>query len=104
MDKKKILEVIKKLDKENDYDLSYDFDTEKLFHDIDCEIGLLFDIVNGGNDSDSWLQCEYWSNKIGKQIIYDCEVGNFDDHDEVADYIINTTKEIKSFEDKLTKI
>lgn len=102
MTKEKILEVIKKLG--NDYDLSYDFDTEKLFHDIDCEIGLPFDITNGGNDSDSWLECGYYSNKIRKYIQMNCDVGNFDDYDEVADYIINTSKEIADFEAKLTKI
>jgi hypothetical protein len=101
MTKEKILKAIEDIDTK--FDLTSDFDTDMLFHEIDQKIGLSFDIDEHATQDDSWLECFYHSNKLGKTILWDSEVGNFDDYDEVADYIIRITQEIKDFESSITK-
>jgi hypothetical protein len=65
------------------------------------------------DESDDWLQCEYFSKKIGKTIIFDYDAPSyFDNYDNeyksALDKFIATLlwyqKEIIKFEKKLTKI
>lgn len=104
MKKEKILKAIKKCinDYGQDYDLESDNGTEQLFCDIFQILETPFSVYMRNCENDYWLQCEYWSNKLKKTIIWNYDVGNFDDYDEVADYIVNTTKEIKAFEKNIT--
>lgn len=105
--KNEILKAIKKCvnDYGQDYDLTYDEQAERLFCDIFQILETPFSVyLRNDGQSEYWLQVEYYSNKIRKTIIWDYDLRNFDDYDEVVDFIINTTKEIKSFERKLTKI
>ncbi len=108
MTKEKVLESIKKCvrDYGGDYNLNYDEATDSLFHSLDQVIGLDFAIELRSNacGDDYWLQCEYWSEKLKKTVIWDYDVGNFDDYNEVADYVIRTTKLIKDFEAKISLI
>lgn len=105
MTKEKILEIIKKAEQENgeEFDLTSDTQTGILFNyivqslDLDICIGTRCDI----SSDDFWLQTEYYSKRLRRTIIWDYEVGNFDDYDEVADYIIRKEKDIQEFEEKL---
>lgn len=102
MNKKDLLKTINEIVENDDsYDLESDSGTEQLFNDLENKIGLEFSIVAINRDCDGWLECQYYSKAIGKNIIWDVEVGNFDDYEEVVGYIINTTKEIKDFESRL---
>jgi len=94
--------IIKKFD--NECDFTSDSDMDLLFCDIEQD-GLMDFTVNGRGDfggTDYWLQTEYYSKKLQKTIIWSHDTGSFDDIEEVADFIINTTKEIRAFEKKLT--
>ena len=104
MNKQDILKEIKKITKKNGVDLTYDEQVERLFYELEQKLDLNFSVYLRSSVNDGWLQCEYHSKKLGKTIIWNYEVGNFDDFEEMADFIINTTKEIKVFERKLTKI
>jgi hypothetical protein len=100
--KQEILKEIKKLKKK--FDLTYDEQTEQLFFELEQKLNLNFSICGRGNinGTDFWLQCEYYSLKIRKTIIWSYDIGNFDDYNEIADYIIHTTNEIQDFENRLS--
>lgn len=108
MTKEKILQTIIDLEKEKGtYDLTSDTDTELLFYELEKELNLNlnFGLYQRNNtDMDYWLQTEYYSYNLGKTIIWSHDAGNFDDANEVADYIITTTQEIKDFEARLPKL
>ena len=104
MNKTKLLKLVKKLAKENETDFQSDSGTEQLFHNIDMKIDLLFELNMHYTGDDSWLEVFYYSKKLGKNILWNYDVGNFDDADELTDFIINTSKEIRTFERKLIKI
>lgn len=106
--KKELLKIIKKIEKKNGvkYDLRDDNDADLLFADLK-QAGVMDFGVYGRGDfggSDYWLQAEYYSKKLQRTVIWDHDVGNFDDIDEVADFIIHTSKELVAFEKKLKKI
>lgn len=104
MTKKEILEAIKLIEKKNKvkYDLRSDEDTNQLFFELSQKIDIPFEIYARSTEDDYWLQCEYYSRKLQKTIIWSHDVGNFDDTKEVADYIIHITREVKEFESKLS--
>ena len=59
-------------------------------------------------ESDSWLQCEYYSEKLNKAIIFDYDAPSFfDDFDDIsaiekfADVLAETQQEIIKFESKI---
>ena len=105
MTKEGILKEIEGIVKENgEYDLTYDEQTERLFYEIGLKIELPFDVYSRQITDDGWLQAEYYSSKLGKTIIWNYDVGNFDDYDEVADFIIDTSKEIEDFERQLPNL
>ncbi len=102
MNKTKLLKIIKKAMKENDTDLQSDSETEMLFHDIELEYNLPFNIEMQYTGDESWLEVYYHSNTLNKCIVWNHEVGNFDDTKEIADFIIRTTNEINDFESRIT--
>jgi len=85
----------------NDFDFTYDEETQRFVNFITQYFDLDFDLYLRNGNNYSWLQTEYFSNKIGKTIIWDYNTGNFDDADEIFDWIIRTEKEIKDFEELL---
>lgn len=106
MQKEKLLKCIKDYadDLGRAVDYGDDYQVENLFYWIETEIGLDFALYQRSSTSDSWMQCEYYSHKLRKTVIWSYDVGNFDDADEMADYIINTGAEIKAFEEKLPEM
>ena len=103
MTKKDILKAIREIEKEDGKtDFSYDENVDRLFYDIAQRIELPFDCyLRNSSGGDSWLQSEYYSDKLRKTIIWNYDVGNFDDKNELADFIIRESKEIEAFEAKL---
>lgn len=73
-----------------------------LTQSLDLELSV--ELRGSADGADFWLQAEYYSQKLGKTIIWQYEVGNFDDYDEVADYIIETEQEIEEFERSLPEL
>lgn len=108
MNKQKILDIIKKAEQKNGnkFDLNYDEQTDRLFHYLTqaLDLELSVEMRDGVHAEEYWLQCEYYSRSLGKTIIWQYDVGNFDDYDEVADYIIETEKEIAEFERQLPEL
>lgn len=55
--------------------------------------------------SDTWLEIEYYSNKIQKSIVYECNAQDtFESLEEFAEYITAMNKQVEKFESKLTKL
>jgi len=106
MTKEKILQTIQQVEAENGnvFDLRFCEDIERLFHYLTQSLDLELSVELRESEMDSWLQTEYWSRKLGKAIIWDYDTGNFDDYDEVADYIIRTEQEIANFEARLPEL
>ena len=106
MTKEKILETIKQAETENgnEFDLTYDEQTDRLFDYLTQSLDLELSVELRESITDSWLQCEYYSQNLGKAIIWQYDVGNFDDYEEVADFIIRTEQKIKEFEARLPKL
>ncbi len=80
---------------------------EKIFYYFDTNEVMLNFIVSlvGNNSSDWWLQAEYWSEKIGKTIIWNTDfLDSYEDEKELIDNTIFTNNAIKEFENKLTKL
>ncbi len=105
MTKEKILEAIKEAEikrQGGEFDLRSDTEAESLFYELALLIDLPFYVGIKQTDNDGWTECDYWSEKLKKTVIWNSDVGNFDDYDEVADFIINTSKEIKDFEERIT--
>jgi len=104
MTRQKILDTIKEIEAEKGtFDLTYDEQIDRLFVYLtqNLDLGLSVELRSNANGLDYWLQTEYYSRKLGKTIIWDYDTGNFDDYDEVADYIIETEAEIEDFEERL---
>ena len=62
-------------------------------------------ITQRSDESDTWLQCEYYSDNIGKTIIFDYDqVWNSDGEtvELMADSVIALDNEVKSFESKIS--
>lgn len=106
MTKEKILETIKQAETENgnEFDLTYDEQTDRLFNYLTQSLDLELSVELRESTTDSWLQCEYYSRKLGKAIIWKYDTGDFDDVEEVADFIIRTEQEIADFEARLPKL
>jgi hypothetical protein len=102
MTKKDILKIIEK--SEQSFDLEYYEDIERLFYLLAQNFNLEMSVELRQSDMDSWLQTEYYSNKLGKTIIMHYDVGHFEDYEEVAEYIIETEKEIAEFERQLPNL
>ena len=106
MNKTKLLKLVRKLAKKEKTNFN-STDVDLLFHEIEKQVDIPFSMYgrsDGGFDGNYWLQVEYYSKKIKQTIIWNYDVGNFDDADELTDFIINTSKEVKNFERKLTNI
>ncbi len=105
MTKEKILQAITQAENESggEFDLTYDEQTECLFDYLTQTLDLRLSVKtrSDASGSDYWLQAEYYSDKLQKTIVWKYEVGNFDDYDEVTDYIIRTEKEIAELEAQL---
>lgn len=94
------------IDEKGNFDFGYNTDIDYLFEHLQQELGediMSFDVGLRGNASgeDWWLQTEYYSRKLGKAIIWEYDTGDFDDVEEVADFIIRTEQEIAEFERQL---
>lgn len=97
MKKEKVLKIIKKLTWSSGYS---DIEVENFFYNIGLETDLPFSIYARLDANSSWLQCEYWSKKLKKTIIWDYNVQclGIKDSNDLADFIIKTSKDIKAFE------
>ena len=110
--KEKVLEIIKLWKVENELDENapaidykwFDEGVENYYYFLEDKLSLPFCLVYRGGRDESWLQCEYWSKAIGKTIIMDGEVGDFEDDEEVADYIVRMNGEVLEIERKLPDI
>ena len=104
MDKQKLLEFATQIAKENETDFDILEDVDLLFFNIANNIELSFNLeVRSASDGNTWLQCEYFSEKICKTVIWNYEVDSFDNVEEFVDYIILTEQEIQEIEKKLPK-
>lgn len=110
--KEKVLEVIKLWKVENDIDEKspaidykwYDEGVENYYYFLEDKLSLPFCLVYRAGRDNAWLQCEYWSKALGKTIIMDGEVGDFEDDEEVADYLVRMNEEVLEIERKLPDI
>jgi len=109
-DKKEVKKEILKLSEvaEDEYgdffDLKNDGDAKIVFDYVAQNLGLSYRLILREEDGDGWVEMHYFSEKIGRGIIWDCNVGNFDDLSEMADYIIHIQEEITAFEKALPVI
>lgn len=112
MDKEKVLEAIKAWKVENEIDLDkpaidykyFGEDVDNFYYFLEDKLGLPFSLYYRAGRDESWLQCDYFSDKIRKTIVMSHDVGDFDDDDELADFIVSMAEEVKELEDRLTKI
>lgn len=80
-------------------------ETADFFSELDNKIGLIFSVDTrcDRTETDYWLQCEYWSGKLTKTIIFDYDFQHrFKTKEELLNIILGTTKNIKKFEDNIT--
>jgi hypothetical protein len=81
---------------------------ERVFYELegDSKLEIAFSIyLRGDNSGDYWLQAEFYSNKIGKTIIWDYDFADFFENEkELIECILETQSRIKDFEAKLTLI
>lgn len=100
---------IKKIVKKEKFDFeNIHFDhVERLFYALECENITSFSVYvrSSFSGDDSWLQTEYYSEALGKTIIWDYDTQHsFEDIDELVDFIERTNKELLDFEKKLPKL
>ncbi len=105
MDKQNIIKLVEKFQVENINEHLNDVENlDSLFYEIEDECRMPFSIIMRGSrdGSDWWLQCEYYSIKLKKVIIWDYDYNNtFKDAEKLADTIIETEADIKRFEDSI---
>lgn len=104
--KNKIKELI-----QNKYDLKdlLPEDIEMLFYDIENLKGapMLFSVYvrTSLNGTDTWLQAEYYSDKLCKTIIWDYDYpSKYDTADDLIEFIEATNDDIKAFENRLNDV
>lgn len=110
MTKEKIKEALKAVEEDYGEAIVYplmDMDEiERVVSDIEQKINdLTFGVyMRGSSDGmDYWLQCEYYSDKIMKTIVWDYDyTSSFDGEQEFIDVLCNTAKEIEAFESRLS--
>lgn len=102
--KKEIKRIINR-EMSGEMDFRSDTDTDLLFQQLEQHGAVTLFSVYGRGDYSSdnyWLQTEYYSKKLQMTVIWSYDTGNFDDIDEVVDFIINTSKELRAFEKSLS--
>jgi hypothetical protein len=102
--KKKILELVKK-EAIGDGDWTDNTNISNTSNELDNEsiASFSFEERSSSEGSDWWTQTEYYSEKLGKAIIwcYDAR-DSWDTLDEFVDYIYEVNQEIEEFESKIT--
>lgn len=84
----------------SDYDLE---DIERLSYELEDILPFNLYVRGSNGGSDYWLQCEYYSDKIMKTIVWDYDyMSSFDGEQEFIDVLCNTAKEIEAFESRLS--
>lgn len=103
-------QILKFLEEEKIKLLEYPFleDSEHLYYELE-ENELLgrFSVYARGHDGDYSLQAEYYSEKLGKTIIWDYDfphVNDFNNSEEFADFLEKTINDIEEFENKLPQV
>ena len=98
-------EKMKLIIKEFDFNITsgskYDkFDIVNIVNEMEEEEIINFSIHERNTDGDYWLQVEYYSNKIGKTLIWDYNFWEGDTNEEFIDILFNLQEEINKFETK----
>lgn len=113
MNKDKILKVINELVADNEMAFPYNECIEDanltLYTLLEkTELSNTFDIAGTssfGDGGDSWLQCTYYSNKLGKTIIWDFDYTyQFESAEDMAERLLATYNEITAFETSLPNL
>ena len=100
-----ITTIIKQIRKSYPENTKFDEDMiEEVTLDLESENIICFSVERRSNeDGDYWLQAEYFSQKIGKTIIFDYDYPNsFDSVKELAERLVCTDIEIRTLEKTLS--
>jgi hypothetical protein len=104
----KLKRALRKFEEENDeikYPLDSKEDIEYLANQLEQIIDLPFGLyIRGSSDGmDFWLQCEYYSKKLQKTIIWDHDfTDSYEGEAELIDRLVCADKCIRAFERRLS--
>lgn len=79
-------------------------DIEASIHKIDKQFSLNWYVVirSTPDESDFWLECDYYSKKIGKTIVFNTDfINSFNNIDDFVETILQYDTNIKNFENNL---
>jgi hypothetical protein len=75
----------------------FDFDMFEIWtNELESDLG--FCLIERNTESEAWLEVVFYSEKIGKTIIFDHSYGsNYENLDEFVDCLLETKKEIETW-------